>query len=245
MNQNIYDNETFFEGYKKLREQSDSANELIEIPQFFNLIGDVAGKTILDLGCGTGDHDRKLIELGAKSILGIDLSEKMINEAKKLSNSSNLSYQVMSMTDIDKIDQKFDLVVSSLAIHYIEDYDELCKKVYNLLNDGGRFIFSNGHPMGSAVILNNYEENFVILDDKKYFLLSDYNNEGKRISHWFVDGVETYHRTISHLINGLIEAGFIIERVEESYASDEAIKIKPKLIEQKDHSYYIYFKVRK
>ena len=245
MNQNIYDNETFFEGYKKLREQSDSANELIEKPQFFNLVGDVRDKTILNLGCGAGEHDRKLIELGAKSVLGIDLSEKMINEAKKLSNSSNLSYQVMSMTDIDKIDQKFDLVVSSLAIHYIEDYDELCKKVYNLLNDGGRFIFSNGHPMGSAVILNNYEENFVILDDKKYFLLSDYNNEGKRISHWFVDGVETYHRTISHLINGLIEAGFIIERVEESYASDEAIKIKPKLIEQKDHSYYIYFKVRK
>lgn len=245
MNQNIYDNEEFFKGYKNLRKQFDSANELIEIPQFFNLIGDVAGKTILDLGCGAGDHDRKLIELGAKSILGIDLSEKMINEAKKTTDNNKITYKVMSMTDIDKLDQKFDLVVSSLAIHYIEDYDLLCKKVYNILNDGGRFIFSNGHPMDSAVILKNYEENFVIINDKKYFLLSDYNNEGKRISHWFVDGVETYHRNISHLINGLIDAGFIIERVEESTAAEDAIKIKPKLIEQKDHSYYIYFKVRK
>lgn len=245
MNQNIYDNEEFFKGYKNLRKQFDSANELIEIPQFFNLIGDVDGKTILDLGCGAGDHDRKLIELGAKSILGIDLSEKMINEAKKTTDNNKITYKVMSMTDIDKLDQKFDLVVSSLAIHYIEDYDLLCKKVYNILNDGGSFIFSNGHPMDSAVILKNYEENFVIINDKKYFLLSDYNNEGKRISHWFVDGVETYHRNISHLINGLIDAGFIIERVEESTAAEDAIKIKPKLIEQKDHSYYIYFKVRK
>ena len=84
----------------------------------------------------------------------------------------------MSMNDIDKIDQKFDLVVSSLAIHYIEDYDTLCKKVYNLLNDGGEFIFSHGHPMDSAVILNGLEHRYVILNDKKYFLL---NNKYEKI----------------------------------------------------------------
>ena len=99
--------------------------------------------------------------------------------------------------------------------------------------------------MDSAPILNDYKENFVIINNKKYFLLSDYNNEGKRTSHWFVDGVETYHRNMSHLVNGLIDAGFTIERLNESYTSEEAVKIKPKLIEQKDHSYYVYFKVRK
>ena len=138
-----------------------------------------------------------------------------------------------------------DLVVSSLAIHYIEDYDNLCKKIYNLLNDGGEFIFSCGHPMDSAPILNDYSDNFVIINDKKYFLLSDYNNEGKRISHWFVDGVETYHRNMSHLVNGLINAGFKLEKMVESYATDEIIKIKPKYKEQRDHSYYVYFKAKK
>ena len=218
---------------------------MIEIPQLFELIGDVKGKNILDIGCGAGGHDRKLIELGAKSILGIDISKKMLEEAKKNNNSDKISYQLLSMNELEKIDKKFDLVVSSLAIHYIENYNDLCKKVYDLLNDGGFFIFSHGYPMDSAVILNDYENNYVIIDNKKYFLLSDYNNEGKRVSHWFVDGVETYHRNMSHLVNGLIDAGFKIERLNESYSSDEAIKVKQKLVEQKDHSYYVYIKAQK
>ena len=57
---------------------------MIEIPQLFELIGDVKGKNILDIGCGAGGHDRKLIELGAKSILGIDISKKMLEEATGL-----------------------------------------------------------------------------------------------------------------------------------------------------------------
>ena len=245
--QNIYDNEEFFKGYQELRNNSEevSSNDLIEIPQLFQLIGDVKDKTILDIGCGAGGHDRKLIQLGAKSVLGIDISKRMIEEAIKNNDSDSIKYQVLSMNELEKIDEKFDLVVSSLAIHYVEDYDNLCKKVYNLLNDGGYFVFSCGHPMDSAVILKNYDKNYVQIDGKKYFLLSDYNNEGKRVSHWFVDGVETYHRNMSHLINGLIDAGFKLQRVNESYATDDAIKIRPKLIEQKDHSYYVFIKAEK
>ena len=213
MEQNIYDNEDFFKGYQNLRKDKSviSSNDLIEIPQLFELIGDVKGKTILDIGCGAGGHDRKLVELGAKSVLGIDISKRMINEAKKETSSDKIEYKLLSMNNLELLDRKFDLVVSSLAIHYIEDYEKLCKSVYNLLNDGGYFIFSHGHPMDSAPIFDNYENNYVIINDKKYFLLSDYNNEGKRVSHWFVDGVETYHRNMSHLVNGLIDAGFSIE----------------------------------
>lgn len=230
--QNIYDNKEFFEEYQSLRKNDLSANELIEIPQLFELIGDVTNLSILDLGCGTGKHDRKLIEMGAKKIVGIDLSNNMINEAVKNTNSDKIEYKVMSMQNIDELDEKFDLVVSSLAIHYIEDYDSLCKKVYYVLVDGGRFIFSYGHPMDSCAILNDYSNNFVIINDKKYFLISDYNNEGKRISHWFVDNVETYHRNMSHLVNRLLEAGFNLEQMTESYATDEIIKFKSKYKEQ-------------
>ena len=82
----IYDNDDFFNNYQSMRNDKTipSANDLIEIPQLFELIGDVKGKKVLDLGCGDGWYDRKLIELGASSVLGIDLSTKMINEAKKI-----------------------------------------------------------------------------------------------------------------------------------------------------------------
>ena len=244
MEQNIYDNDDFFQGYQSKRGDL-SANDLIEIPELFELIGDVTNLSILDLGCGAGGHDRKLIELGAKRVLGIDLSKNMINEAINSNNSNKIEYRIMSMNDIDTISEKFDLVVSSLAIHYIEDYDSLCKKVYNLLNDGGRFIFSCGHPMDSCAILNDYSNNYIELNGKKYYLISDYNNEGKRTSHWFVDGVETYHRNVSHLLNGLIDAGFSLEHITESYANDDVIKLNPKFKDQKDHSYFIFFKCKK
>ncbi len=243
--QNIYDNKKFFEEYQNLRKSDFSANELIEIPQLFELIGDVTNLSILDLGCGTGKHDRKLVEKGARKVVGIDLSNNMINEAMKNTHSDKIEYKVMSMQDIDKLDMKFDLVVSSLAIHYIEDYDGLCKKVYNLLVDGGKFIFSYGHPMDSCAILDDYSNNYVMINNKKYFLISDYNNEGKRISRWIVDGVETYHRNMAHLVNGLIDAGFRLERMKESYVTDEIVKLKPKYKEQQDHSYYVYFKCKK
>lgn len=242
--QNIYDNKEFFEGYQGIRDQF-SANELIEIPQLFELIDNVKDLSILDLGCGTGKHDRKLIEMGARRVVGIDLSNNMIQEAMKSISSDRIEYKVMSMNDIDQLDEKFDMVVSSLAIHYVQDYDGLCKKIYHVLKDGGRFVFSYGHPMDSCAILNDYSNNFVILNNKKYFLISDYNNEGKRISHWFVDGVETYHRNMSHLVNGLIKAGFQLEHMAESYATDEAIQLNPKYVDQKDHSYYVYFKCKK
>ncbi len=244
MEQNIYDNNEFFKGYQSKRGKL-SANDLIEIPELFELIGNVTNLSILDLGCGTGEHDRKLIGLGAKRVLGIDLSNNMINEAKNTTNEDKIEYKVMSMNDIDLLEEKFDLVISSLAIHYIEDYDSLCKKVYNLLNDGGRFIFSCGHPMDSCAILDDYSNNYVEINNKKYYLISDYNNEGKRTSHWYVDGVETYHRNVSHLINGLIDAGFKLEHITESYANDEVIKLKPKFEDQKDHSYFIFFKCKK
>lgn len=77
--QNIYDNNEFFKNYQKLRQNKGlTANDLIETPQLFELIGNVKDKEVLDLGCGTGGNDRKLIEKGARSVLGIDLSTKMI-----------------------------------------------------------------------------------------------------------------------------------------------------------------------
>ena len=54
--QNIFDNETFFEGYKKIREKESNANDLFEIPTLFSLLPDLTGKRVLDLGCGYGEH---------------------------------------------------------------------------------------------------------------------------------------------------------------------------------------------
>lgn len=80
--QNIYDNQTFFDGYKKLRENPYSANNLEEKPALFSLAPDLTGKAVLDLGCGYGENCAEFKRLGAAKVTGIDISEKMLEVAK-------------------------------------------------------------------------------------------------------------------------------------------------------------------
>ena len=152
--QNIYDNKNFFEGYQSIRDNL-SANNLIEIPQLFELIGDVTNLKVLDLGCGCGEHDRKLAEMGAKRIVGIDLSNNMINEAIKNNHSKKIEYKVMSMNDIDKLEEKFDLVLLDppYALDCFEDiFNILINK--NLLNENALIVYESDK---NHYLKENYE----------------------------------------------------------------------------------------
>ncbi len=70
--QNIYDDNVFFESYKKLR-SGVNANEIVEIPALFEMLPPLSGLRILDLGCGYGEHCVKYIGMGADEVVGIDI----------------------------------------------------------------------------------------------------------------------------------------------------------------------------
>ena len=145
--QNIYDNETFFEGYKKIRENKINANNLFEIPALFSMMPDLKDKTILDLGCGFGEHCKRFVESGAKKVIGIDISEKMLEIAKEENSDSKITYINMPMENISQLNEKFDIVVSSLAFHYVEDFSGVVKNIYDMLNENGIFLFSQENPL--------------------------------------------------------------------------------------------------
>ena len=73
--QNIYDNEAFFNGYSKIRENENNANNLFEKPALYSLLPDLAGKTVLDLGCGFGENCIRYVDKGPKRVVLDDLSE--------------------------------------------------------------------------------------------------------------------------------------------------------------------------
>ena len=224
--QNIYDNEIFFEGYQKLREREVNANNLFEIPARFALLPDLKGLRILDLGCGMGDDCMEYIRRGAKEVVGVDISEKMLEAAKAKNADPNITYIRMPMEDIGELEGGFDLVVSSLAIHYVEDYKGVLKNVHKLLVKGGEFVFSQEHPVNSSY---NGGERWLRDENgiKTYSLLSNYGIEGERESTWFVDNVKKYHRMFSTVINDLIDAGFVIEKITEPVATEEIVKKYP------------------
>ncbi len=148
--QNIYDNQTFFDGYKKLRENPYSANNLEEKPALFSLAPDLTGKAVLDLGCGYGENCAEFKRFGAAKVTGVDISEKMLSIAK--SENADIEFIHADMSDLSFVKGKYDVIFSSLAVHYIEDFNSFAISVFQLLNHDGYFIFSQEHPLTTAPI---------------------------------------------------------------------------------------------
>jgi len=224
--QNIYDNQDFFDGYMKLRSNVYSANTIVEQPAFFSLCPDFAGKNVLDLGCGFGENCRKYSELGAKSVVGLDISKKMLAVAEQENKMDRINYICMSMSDLKNLTGHFDIVLSSLAVHYIEDFDEMLSNIFRLLAPEGVLIFSQEHPLTTALKGHNYwtrDENGNML----HYNLTDYGFPGERSVNWLVDGIIKYHRSFSSIINSLVEAGFLIQKVLEPVPDEQIVKQTP------------------
>ena len=148
--QNVYDDKDFFENFQSSRSNDVNFNDCIETPILFGMLPDLHGKKVLDIGCGMGQHARQYSEMGAESVLGIDLSEKMLQYAREHNSSDNIVYQRMAMEDIDTISETFDLVTSSLVFDYAEDFPGLMQKIHHLMKKDAEFVFSMSHPIVTA-----------------------------------------------------------------------------------------------
>lgn len=242
--QNIYDNQLFFDGYKKIRDNKVNANNLFEIPALFSMMPDLTGKSVLDLGCGFGEHCKRFISEGAIKVVGIDISEKMLEVAKKENSSDKITYINMPMEDIGQLDGKFDIVISSLAFHYVEDFSGVVKNIHRLLSADGVLIFSQENPICTCHSGGNRWTRDE--DGKKLYVnLANYGVEGERESVWFVDNVKKYHRTFSSIVNTLVDSGFIIEKMIEPLPTDELLKKYPEYIDLYHKPDFLLVKAKK
>lgn len=225
--QNIYDNEAFFENFKDIRSKKINFNDCMETPILLSLLPEVKGKRVLDIGCGMGQHAKQYSDMGAKSVLGIDISEKMLKYANEHFCAKNITYQQLALENISVLDEQFDLVTSSLVFDYAEDLDKLMRNVYQLMKSKAQFVFSMSHPMATAWdgIYDRYTR--TESGERLYANISNYMAEGKRSVKWVVDDYELYHRTFSTIVNSIAKAGFLIEQCEESHVSDELRKQYP------------------
>lgn len=224
--QNIFDDKTFFEGYRELRRNPSAANDLVEKPALFSLCPDLSGKTVLDLGCGWGENCRSFSRLGASRVVGIDISENMLEIAQKENALENISFIRMSMSDLSLLDGRFHVIVSSLAMHYIEDFDKLLASVYRLLYDDGLFIFSQEHPLTTA-LKQGPRWSKDAQGNIQHYNLTDYSLPGERKTTWIVDNVIKYHRSFSSLINSLSAAGFVMEKMLEPLPGTDILQKYP------------------
>ncbi|QSH41694.1 class I SAM-dependent methyltransferase [Lentisphaerota bacterium ZTH] len=224
--QNIYDNLAFFSEYKKLRDNARGFNNEIEQPAVRSLVENMKDKKVLDIGCGFGNFCRYAADQGALSVLGIDPSKNMIREAASTTLSSNIQYLCLPVETFSTNLASFDIIVSSLAFHYVKEFDSLVQNIEKWLKKSGQLVFSVEHPICTA-----WPEGSLKKDNagKSFHPVYNYRDEGQFEQTWFVDGVRKYHRKLSTYINTLLEHGFAVERVLEPMPSDEQIAQYPKL----------------
>ncbi|TCC23332.1 class I SAM-dependent methyltransferase [Kribbella sindirgiensis] len=174
----------------------------------------VAGARVVDLGCGEGGLAVRLAEAGAAEVLAVDVSEQMLAAARL---HPAVRYERADLADFEVPTGTADLVVSSMALHYVEDFDDLVARVARWLVPGGWLVFTMEHPMVTAPV--------VAAD----CVVDDYADEGRRERTWFVEGVIKYHRTIGSIVATLLRHGFQVERLDEPMPNPEQVVAQPSL----------------
>src|SRR5262245_42002891 len=119
-------------------------NTYLDTPAVMRILPNVQGLTLLDLGCGSGRYAKLFLGQGA-AVYGIDVSEQLIDIARR--EVAGVSFDVADMEHTPFADRFFDIVVSPLAMHYLEDWTGVLQEVRRVLKPGGCFIFSTTHPL--------------------------------------------------------------------------------------------------
>lgn len=236
MAQNIYDRAEFFEGYSRMRRSVEGLDGATEWPAMRALLPPLAGLRVVDLGCGFGWFCRFAAEAGARSVLGIDLSERMLERARQAGADGRIRYERGDLEMLELPEAAFDLAYSSLALHYVEDAGRLLATVHRSLVPGGCFVFSTEHPVYMAPTRPDWISDG---EGRRVWPLDRYLVEGPRVTDWLAAGVVKHHRTLGTTLNLLIAAGFRIDHVEEFCPTAEQIAERPELEEERDRPMFL------
>ncbi len=242
--QNIYDDPGFFAGYSTLERFGAGWERAAEHADLLALLPEANGRRVLDLGCGAGQLARYLATAGAAEVVGVDVSERMLALARAEWAHPRVTYRQGAVEKVEFPPARFDLVVSSLVLHYVDDYPGLVLRIAGWLAPGGVLVYSTEHPIFTARLPGDGW----VLDDlgrRARWGLDRYADEGAREETWFVPGVRKVHRTLATLINGILDAGLVVERVVEPIPSEEWLNDHPLARDERRRPMFLLVRARK
>jgi len=222
MNETIYDRHVqFYIDFVDRNLADENGLWHVLLSRFKDSLRDrLKGARICDIACGEGYLSRFLAQLGPQEVVGIDASAALIDVADQRKNAPNLSYRVDDAQHLQTFsDASIDIAVSQLAIMDIPDHRALFRSVRRVLKAGGTFVFSMLHPCFETPFHAPEESPFLVDTNGTAiaYVVRRYGSEG----FWQSGGtgvrghMGAYHRTLSTLLNDLLAAGFLLEKLEE------------------------------
>jgi len=206
----FYDRPEVFTAYAALRERAGNANDALEAPIVEELVGDVRGLRVLDLGCGDARYGRAMLERGASRYVGIEGSARMAEAARTTLHETNGEVIELDLGNQDFGTGEFDLVVSRLALHYVPDLAAVLAAASRSLGPRGRLVYSVEHPVITSCSRGRTSPKH--LD----WIVDDYFETGAREVAWLGATVRLYHRTVEDHVGALQGAGFLLQQLRES-----------------------------
>ena len=217
---NHYDEPGFFAAYSQMSRSTQGLDGAGEWHQLKKLFPDVCGKKVLDLGCGYGWHCRYAADNGAAEVLGIDASGLMLKKAEEINTADCITYKKCSIEEYSYPENTYDLVVSNLALHYVEDLASVYSRIWRTLKTEGIFLLNIEHPTFTAGVNQQFSAN-------GSWPVNDYYYPGKRETMFLGHCIPKYHHTLTQIVGGLLENGFRLEALEEAMPPVEWRDIMP------------------
>ncbi|MBF6083346.1 methyltransferase domain-containing protein [Nocardia cyriacigeorgica] len=223
--ENDYD--SFAEGYTTETE-NNLINGYYARPAIIALAGDVAGRQILDAGCGSGPIFAALRDRGA-IVTGFDASAKMVELARRRLGADAALHVADIAAPLPFRDDAFDDAIASLVLHYLEDWTAPLAELRRVLKPGGRLIVAVNHPF---VFKLGYP-------DADYFATVKHSEE------YTFDGqkaVLTYwHRPLHAITDAFTAAGFRTAVISEPPPAPEARDVFPDTVPKSSSGRFLSF----
>ena len=203
----LYDDPALAAAYARVS-AANVCNAAYERPAVREVLGDVRGRDVLDAGAAAGEHSAWLVAHGAR-VVALDASEAMVRLARaRLGDAATVLCADLARP-LPLADASFDVVLSSLTLHYLEDWVPTLRELARVLRPGGRLVLSTHHP--------------ALTDDPN----ADYHAVRVVEEGWdgFAESpvpMRFYHRPLERIVGDVLAAGFVLRALREPRLSADA-----------------------
>ena len=209
------DYDAFAEAYVKHTEVNPH-NAYYERPAMFSILSNLKFHKVLDAGCAGGIYTEWLLDRGA-NVVAIDINHQMVEFSKQRTNNKATVYQADLNQPLNFLsDNAFDLIVSSLTLHYLPNWITVFQEFNRILLPKGLFLFSTHHPF----------TDFLLFEKFNYFTRELIEDEWHSFGEQPVQ-VRFYRRPLNSMITSLTDTGFVIENIIEPLPTEECQKLYP------------------
>lgn len=210
---------------RRMRQGGSFSHTHIEKPVMYEKLKNIVeGASILSIGCGSGEECDEIRQMGASKVVGTDISEGLIEQAKKA--FPQVEFHALPAEDHSQFaDESFDIIYSSLTMHYVKDWERTFKDYLRILKPGGTFVFSANHPIRRGMTLlrrPNSRVTTILLgysadpDHQQVRIFGDYLNK-RTIHDRFMKKIQVtyYNRSFSAMWHEIRNSGFEIADILE------------------------------